>query len=1350
MKKRLLSALLALVMVLAMLPATAFAAPEDDGEAPQENEEVITEGTEDEGEGKEEPELQAITPRAISPVAGTTVVEYQATNKAGTIVKDQPSGVVTGAPGWYYKEVKDGITTYEKITGNAIIISGKYQGSSSYTAASGTVTTIGSVSIDASGSSLTVDVYSGTPTITGSSKLTTLNVTDSKFYSENKTTKNEVTLPSTWSTTAPVNVNLTSVSLGTSGSISFTGVTNAHTVKLENADVPGGITLSAASVTGKTDAKMTINVNQDNSTNRRTSVLGGIDVTGNSASVNLVDVKANGGTAPAVTLDGTGTTLTIGGSSAIGKVTLKDHLVNPASTTSLSKVTVNGGTVESIETDSATHAGKVQVTVNKGANVTGGINLTDAATDVVIAADVDVNSATVGSTGIKVKGGTVDVAGPSTVTGLEMDGATTFRLTGTGSTISGIDVKNSQVKMTIPNDPGNTLGAVESGLDKYSAGANNTNAIGGGTWTSEVPKTALSTSLVYQLTNKKGPTITYYTEDQLADALVAQEKSSGTLVCRDDIGNTGKGYNLVFMNGATRWGILKIYGQRQIKLPALVNGVTVTRWADSNTSVEAGSKYPTPAVADVTGGTWELNASGGVTNGDITKLTGVTATPNANWPADMGAPKAVLNGTVINLSGTVLRGETSAMTLTFTTDAVEKDAKDNTKEVPVTLSVGVTYYPGSKTLTFTNPGGNALTKGATLEDNFTVLRLSNGTKYTLNGSGLKERAKQITVDTGTTNIEVGVSGISSVYKTIEAQEKIVNLIKGNKAKFDWSSSPAMKEAVNAALASITDSNVDSYITAAQSAAWQKKNGGTYSATVDGPKTDYTEVVLVPYLQVNLTNYVPGTTATATLVPSWRVEVRQPSGSSATEYANIFADSKKFDQPANAYIAKAGTSLGQLTGDIVKIVFQTHGEFMEAVGSQNFYMHQDSTYAYAHNSDGAWRITHAGTGSNGLGTVVFNKVAPLVALREWDEANEKWANSKLYDSLQAAVDDAKEGNRIFVDVNYKGSTTINVTGTARTFTIQSEGNNIVVANASNGLVTQDRIGNVYTIQLTRDDTAVAGTTASISVATGITNGTVTLSTTRARANTSVEVTTTPAAGYLTRNLTATARTADNKNTTVAVTKTADNKYTFTVPAGATSITVTPTFALNTGLPFTDVAADNSYFEAVKYVYNRGMMNGVPAANGTTVFDGYSTITRGQVVTILYRLSDSPSASTYSGFNDVPSNQYYAAPITWAYSNGIVGGYGNGQFGPNDPITREQLAKILRDYSTYRGLNITKTTSLAGYSDAGSVHDWAQAGMQWAVGNGIVTGTTTTTLTPGGNAQRYHAATMLMRYCNSFGL
>ena len=89
-----------------------------------------------------------------------------------------------------------------------------------------------------------------------------------------------------------------------------------------------------------------------------------------------------------------------------------------------------------------------------------------------------------------------------------------------------------------------------------------------------------------------------------------------------------------------------------------------------------------------------------------------------------------------------------------------------------------------------------------------------------------------------------------------------------------------------------------------------------------------------------------------------------------------------------------------------------------------------------------------------------------------------------------------------------------------------------------------------------------------------------------------------------------------------------------------------------------------------------------------------------------------------------------------------------FAPNDAITRQELAAILYRYTSFRGLTNNKLTSLSGYTDQGQVDDYASIPMQWCVGNGIINGTSNTTLTPRGTAQRYQAAIMLMRYCQSF--
>ena len=294
------------------------------------------------------------------------------------------------------------------------------------------------------------------------------------------------------------------------------------------------------------------------------------------------------------------------------------------------------------------------------------------------------------------------------------------------------------------------------------------------------------------------------------------------------------------------------------------------------------------------------------------------------------------------------------------------------------------------------------------------------------------------------------------------------------------------------------------------------------------------------------------------------------------------------------------------------------------------------------------------------------------------------------------------------------------------------------------VTSTGVANQYKFTVPSNATSVTVTpvfgtaTAANLTVTTTSNGLAVPSATQVYAGQQVTITTRPNTGYR-----ATGVTVSTNSGTVTATRTAENTYTFTVPANTTYVTVTPTFAADTGLPFVDVPANDFYLDAVKFVYNNGLMNGITA----TTFGGSRTITRGQIVTILYRLSGSPTASSYSSFQDVPANEYYAPAITWAASNAIVNGRNSTTFAPNDAITRQELAAILYRYASFRGLTNNKLTSLSGYTDQGQVDDYASIPMQWCVGNGIINGTSNTTLTPRGTAQRYQAAIMLMRYCQS---
>lgn len=1382
MKKRLLSALLALVMVLAMLPATAFATEADTTPDNSPTSTTTDTKTSDTTQGEEDDDTSnTVTPPPSNGgvPAVTSMTSASFLNDGWTVTYetrvDADKGIeLSDIPCYVARSQKVNETTkkydYVKVD-NGFIYSSKYYSSlaSLPTNVAGNLTSniisMGSQSgsIPERITSAVIEIYSGSLAITGHAKLTSLTV---------KNSKNTGAQPTVTLNTCDNLTNLTLENVDGSG-IDINEVTvavnNTRTIKLTSAKI-GSITMNGKG--NFTNANGTITaVDRARNIQATNSDIGAISLTGSNSQVKLTDcrlgtngitVHSNGGS---INIDGNSTvgdieigtldakktlpTITIGGTTTTGSIDQWDSC--PSLATATANITINGAGAHVATANGTITFNSANITISAGH--AGYITLNQGGKLALNGSYITVNGVSLNGTSQFTVNGSYNAANSNS---------------GAHNTVGGFYVSSNNVSLTIPNDPTNTFGdGTGSGLDDLDAYKKQN--ILGGTWKFEVPAAALSSTLVYYLVDNGAANAatewTYYTSAQLGAALNKQiegDASGARVRVTGQTYVTGTAVGEVrFMNGATSWGVLQVSAPMQIILPDMVNNVKLTSWTDGAHTYTLPSVYTVPTVINMPnegdGGTKyvELNASGGVNTGDVTKLTKVVATAGADYVA--GSVKAELNGNVINLSGAVKPG-TSMITLTLITDAVEK--KDG-KDIPVTLNVGVTYFSGTKSLTFENKGTTALGKGMTLETDATglgVLRLSNGTKYTLNGSGLKVRSEQIKV-AGYDSDVYGITDYSFIEVNVNAptirtdadKQTIINMFTGTNGKFDWTNSPAMLQAINAALATITDQQVDSWLAQVQREAWTKVNTGTYNAAANASESGYNTVWLVPYLQVNVTGYSTNGTMTFTAVPSWRVEVRQ-SAPKGNAYDTVFFDAKKaannLTNPAeSAKVVKAGTSLGALTGNMGNTDDLTTGVTLKIThGFGTVWMHQDSTYSYESTSGAATTITHAG--NNGLGTIVINKDEPLVKLYS-GHSNGTPAGAVLayYDTLQAAVDDAKDQQHIVVDQNYKGSMTVNVTGTARTFTIQGNGNNVVVSNTNNGLVTLNSTGGLYTVQLTRDATAVGGTTADITVASGVTNGTVSLSTTRARANTDVNVTTAPAAGYLTRNLTATARTSDNRNVTVAVTKTSDNHYTFKVPTGATSITVTPTFAIDTGMPFTDVDSSDPYFEAVKYVYehNPQLMNGMTA----TSFGGYGTITRGQVVTILYRLSGSPSVSSYSGFTDVNTSKYYAAPITWAKSNGIVDGYGT-TFGPEDAITREQLAKILRDYSIYRGLNVSKTTSLNGYTDAGSVHSWAVEGMQWSVANGIVTGTTTTTLSPGNSAQRYHAATMLMRYCRQYGL
>jgi hypothetical protein len=176
------------------------------------------------------------------------------------------------------------------------------------------------------------------------------------------------------------------------------------------------------------------------------------------------------------------------------------------------------------------------------------------------------------------------------------------------------------------------------------------------------------------------------------------------------------------------------------------------------------------------------------------------------------------------------------------------------------------------------------------------------------------------------------------------------------------------------------------------------------------------------------------------------------------------------------------------------------------------------------------------------------------------------------------------------------------------------------------------------------------------------------------------------------------------------------------------------------PFIDVGLGDWFYNSVMYAFENGLMNGISASR----FGPDTTLTRGMLVTILYRMEGSPAVSGGAVFDDVAPGMYYTQAVEWASGHGIVTGYGNGKFGPDDLITREQLAAILYRYASYKGYDVSGQADLRSYSDEAKIHDYAVTPMRWASFTGLIAGRSATTLVPAGNATRAEAATILMRF------
>ena len=176
------------------------------------------------------------------------------------------------------------------------------------------------------------------------------------------------------------------------------------------------------------------------------------------------------------------------------------------------------------------------------------------------------------------------------------------------------------------------------------------------------------------------------------------------------------------------------------------------------------------------------------------------------------------------------------------------------------------------------------------------------------------------------------------------------------------------------------------------------------------------------------------------------------------------------------------------------------------------------------------------------------------------------------------------------------------------------------------------------------------------------------------------------------------------------------------------------------PFTDVSEKDWFYNDAMFVYKNGLMLGT----SKTLFSPHGMVTRGMMATILWRMEGSLAPKGENSFTDVEAGRWYTDAITWTAENGIFAGYSKDKFGPDDPITREQLTAIFYRYADYKGYKLTVTGNLDKFEDADKITDYAKTVMQWAVGNGLIKGKSENLLDPQGTATRAEIAAMLHRF------
>lgn len=1289
MKKRLLSAALALAMVLTMLPLTAFAA------------------------------TTATTETAYYHVENS---EFANQTTAGTPLNANAS------TGWYKRTAEKDAN--DKATGKYIYANIDAGYVNSVSTSNGTTATwysaMGLVSIDGKEQTLKPSSF----TLTGNLTIDSLDWT----ISNGRLNGHKLTITDLAKTTGTNNSRVGSYSITVYGTGEKTDTTSELALPT-GCEIEGrtlNLTVTDAKVNG-----FTMKNEMDTTDTSKVKNYGGgtIKITNGTLSSAIVMPKGSitltnvdGGTSAitmGVSASGQGGTVTLDkGTKTTGSVALYGpSTLYVYDTSSVGAVTVFGGGKGDVPSNAGkdpdkqvnpnwsgakiylTTSGKV--TSIKHANNSMGLNgsantkvTTDLTTHTVDgktnsgAGEVELNYANVtltgaGATSAVVKVGSVKLSDNATIGTITLGdnaakdplkGKCTLDVSGAGTTVTGAvttsNVAATDLTVKISNGKFTSTTAIALGTD-YKGGG-----ITGGTFSAPVLNTAWMSNVTYEIARGTSNTTYTYT-NSLAEAVSAYTDDPADNVV--SIAGTKSGTVVEFVLDGKSAPIfsLKADPNTRILLPSTLGGRSVTTWYNSNVPYPANDYFQVQGSSKIT-----LNAIS--TDADLGTINGVTAVVQGTGVKSPNLA-AELVGNTIKLSGAVDLGTNNYanLKLTFTTTTNKSG-----------LTYGATYYDSNpKQVLFGTVTNVTNSPDLVVSTGDKEIALKGSTiRYTVDCSGLR-KLESVTVANAATEQVVTISGTN-----LGATEKD-NLIKElKKSTLFYADSNAMLQAINKALASYTASGIESAITRGRQAYAKETYKNTNSDTMKLPDVvAYDKLKIQVYLDIRVTGITRSGAATS---GSITLDITPRYHEVVSNGTNDFVNPTAYNLDANL--------LKSTDGEVaIKLQFPTSDPAIFKSDAELWVHHGD--YVYNVTKDSGYKFLNL----HGFSSFTVNTTGPVAEVdtivRNGKVVTAAANSAYYYDSLTEAVADVADGGTVTVKSDYKGTTSIPVSGGARQFTVNNKANAGTALTFTGANVTSNGKNDEYIVELTQDNF----TNARVTVGTA-SNGTATVNVSSARAGSTVTITVNPSNGY--RSLAPTVRT--NSGAAVSVTAGSNNTYTFVVPDGATSITVTPSFVQNTGLPFTDVAANAWYFDGVSYCYNT-TVNGYRLLQGTgdTTYAPNSGVTRADVMQVLYNLEGRPAVGTarYT-FTDVPSNQWYYNAVTWAANMGYAEGYGDGTFQPNRNVSRQELACFLHRYAG----SPTVSANLGAYSDGQGVADWALAAMRWATSYSILSGTNSVSL------------------------